>query len=186
MSRRAALGLLVLTACGGPDRPARPARAATSKASLYGDASLVPTRAGEHARAELALSAELQRVIETPPGILRVTVSVRLPAAPIGRSPRSHSAPTRAVVSVTVAPEVDVDATRYDVAALADTWLGPNAAVQTLITRAPAPPSPDPLPLPMLAFALLGLGATAGVTVDRAFDRRRRRIRRARPPHRAR
>lgn len=183
MSRRTALGLLVLAACGGPDRPARPAPAATSKASLYGDASLVPTRAGEHARAELALSAELQRVMLTPPGILQAAVSVRLPAAVIGRRSSSQSDPVRAVVSVTVAPNMDVDATRQDVAALANTWLGPDASVQTLVTRAPAQPSPDPLPLPMLAFALLGLGATAGVTVDRTFDRRRRKVRRRKLPH---
>ncbi len=163
----------LLAACASPQPPRRPADAQTaSKASLFGDAALVPTRQGERARAELAVSAEVQRVVAVLPAVQTVAVSVRLPA-----TRGDADTPARAAVSVIVAAEADAHSVRRDVEAVTRTWLGEEALIETLVAARPDAPDPDELPWPMLTLALLGLGASLGVTVDRAFDRRRRATR---------
>ena len=167
--------LALLLPWGGCGKPRQaPARAETTKASLFGDASLIPTRAGEQARAELALSAELTRVVLALPDVVAATATVRTPSEPRGLRAAQPS-PTRAVVAATTAADSDATQTHRDVEALTRTWLGPQADVQVIVAYAPDLAPETPPPLGMLAFALLGLGATLGVTVDRAVDRRRRR-----------
>jgi len=120
------------------------------------------------------LSAELTRVALALPDVVAATATVRTPSEPRGLRAGPPS-PTRVVVAATTAPGSDATQTHRDVEALARTWLGPQADVQVIVAYAPDLDPETPAPLGMLAFALVGLGATLGVTVDRAVDRRRRR-----------
>ena len=176
--------VLALSGAGCGDPPPRPVPAAEeagpSKGELFGSATLVPTRAGEQARAELALGSELTRVVEAMPPVESVEIAIALPPATFGRTP---AAPSRALMTVALLPEADAASVRASVEGAARTWLGPDAELSvTMVESAPhAPPTEErPGRLLMIAVTLLGLGASLGVTVDRAFDRRRRKKRRPR------
>lgn len=174
--------VLVSPGCGDPAPRPVPSGAdqGPSKAELFGSATLVPTRAGEQARAELALAAELTRVVEAMPRVESAEVAIRLPPTTFRQTP---PAPARALMTVALEPEADVASLRGSVETAARTWLGPSAELSvTMVESAPhAPPTEErPGRLVMIAVTLLGLGASLGVTVDRAFDRRRRR--KKRPP----
>jgi len=170
---------LSATACGDPPPRPVPTTNATgpSKAELFGSASLVPTRAGERARAELALAAELDRVLEAMRAVDTADVAIRLPPTTFD----SHaSAPARALVTVALEPDADAASARIGIGRTARTWLGPQAELDVTVAEAAPiaePTQERPSKLLMLAVALLGLGASLGVTVDRAFDRRRRKRR---------
>ena len=71
--------LALVVACEAA--PAAPTRRSPDKQELYGDASLVPTRAGEQARAELALAASVTAALRARAGSGRLAVEVRLPTA---------------------------------------------------------------------------------------------------------
>lgn len=179
-----AIAGLVLAGAGCGDPAPRPVSSgnaeAPSKAELFGSATLVPTRAGEQARAELSLAAELTRVVEAMPRVESAEVAIRLPPPTFGGN---APAPPRALMTVALEPEADSASLRTSVEGSARTWLGPDAELSvTMVESAPhAPPTEErPGRLVMIAVTLLGLGASLGVTVDRAFDRRRRR--KKRPP----
>lgn len=162
-----AFGLLVV-ACQ-PPRPA--AVRTTDKAALYGDPTLVPTREGEAARRELALAAELERVLAATGWIDRVRVDVEV-----------QGDTTIVVVGGARSPRAPFDL-EPQVTGATHALVGPRANVTMLLGDAD-PPSEPRLQLP-LALALLGLGASVALSLDRLW-RRRRRItprRGSRAPH---
>ena len=160
------LGLVVLVACS--ERvPAPRTAAAPDKAELFGDAVLVPTRAGEAARRELAAAGEIAAAIEATRWIADVHVDVE-----------SH---TRVVVAGRVTADTDEAALHDDVAAIVDGVLGPDDA-RTLVLalgRIPAEPPARERNVLALVLAAMGFGASAGIAIDRAM-RRRRSLARAR------
>jgi len=131
------------------------------KASIYGDARLVPTRTGERARRELALAGQVARLVDARvhrpgatevdvqlDGAPRVTVSLRLDA----------SEPPSAAL------REDVDRLVHGVVPDAELTLATHAAGSN------APPEPRGVPWP-LVLALLGFGLSAGVFAERAAAR---------------
>lgn len=183
------MATLLLAACG--DAPARPAprAAGPDKASLFGDPALMPTRAAEHARRELAVAGQLESLMRMHPGITEVRADVTLPppAAFGRRALTTHARATVVALASRPSPALRTEAT-----AIARGVLGEGAGLTLTVTdphpgdatsttdgeRGGDPPRRD-LDLP-LALALLGLGASLGVTLDRAWARRRlRRLRRA-------
>ena len=124
------------------------------KAALYGDPALVPTRAGERAREELARAAAVTDALAAL-GAADLRVEVRLPGA---------DDPGAVVVAGRAPPDVAEAEIRGLVAALCGPW---SAAVVRLALRPAAPAGPrGPGEWP-LRLALVGLGASAGVTLDR-------------------
>ncbi len=163
-----ALALLVACESASP-RPSPPVRV-LGKQELYGDAGLVPTRAGERAREELALAASITHALRARAGEGALAVEVRLPGA---------GDPGAAVVTGTVALDV------ASAARIAEAVLGPWSAgrVQVELARAEAsgvvvePVAAEPVvaaraPSWLLAAALLGLGVSAGVSIERLRRRR--------------
>lgn len=171
--------LLGHSGCSDPPPPRAPVSVRATKSSLYGNVALVPTRAAEHARAELSVAAELQTALLSLPGVHDATVAVRVPAASPLLARRASVAPTTALITTALAHDVDVDAHRAEAMALAATWLGPGAQIQLSAHSAsdndPDDPGAPDRPWAWLALCLIGLGASAGVTLDRALERQRRR-----------
>ena len=157
--RAAALGLLLL-ACEAPVAPpASPP--APDKRALYGDPALVPTRAGERAREELALAGSVAAAVRARADVGALAVEVRLPAG---------ADPGAVVIAGAVALPVD------DVARIAEGVVGPWSAGRVQVELGPAPTLADEPPARLgwaLALALLGLGGAAGVALDRGIARRR-------------
>jgi len=163
--RAAAPGLL-LVACAAP-APRAPSRPAPDKQALYGDPALVPTRAGERAREELARAASVAAAVRARAGAGALAVEVRLPA---GEDPGA----------VVVTGEVALAA--EDVARIAEGVVGPWSAGRVQVELGPAvelgsgaarvddPPARSGW---ALALALIGLGAAGGVALDRGIARRR-------------
>ena len=155
------LGFVALVACSerGPSRAPMPA--APDKAELFGDAVLVPTRAGEVARRELAAAGEIAAAIEATRWIIDVHVDVE--------------AHTRVVIAGRIPGDADEDAVREQVAAIVEGVLGPDDArtVVLALGRVPVdPPARERAALP-LVLAAMGFGASAGIAIDRALRRRR-------------
>lgn len=154
-----------LIACEPPRGPA--IRELRGKRELFGDPALVPTRAGERAREELALADAVSSALGAL-GAEGLAVEVRLPAA---------GDPGAVVVTGAGPPGWgEAEAARL-VGELCGPW---SAGVVRVAWRgaAPTPPRGRAGDLPLYG-ALLGLGASAGVAVDRL------RRRRARSPLRA-
>jgi hypothetical protein len=157
--------LLGTAACDPPRPPA--VRELRGKRELFGDPALVPTRAGERARQELALADAVASALGAL-GAEGLAVEVRLPEA----------GDPGAVIVAGLGPPGWGEA---EAAALVRELCGPwSAGVVRIAWReaAPAPPRRPAGELPLYC-ALLGLGASAGVAVDRL------RRRRARSPLRA-
>ena len=57
---------------------ARTPRPTADKADIFGSVTLVPTRAGERARAELAMAGEAARLVSRLPGVRDVALTARL------------------------------------------------------------------------------------------------------------
>jgi len=151
---------LLLLACEAPAaRVVSPP--APDKRSLYGDPSLVPTRAGERAREELALAGSVAAAVRARARVGALAVEVRLPT----------EADPGAVV---IAGEVGLAAEA--VVRLAEGVVGPWSAGRVQAELGPAPGLADEPPPRVgwaLALALIGLGAAAGVALDRGLARRR-------------
>ncbi|MEZ4382576.1 MAG: hypothetical protein R3A79_14660 [Nannocystaceae bacterium] len=174
MIRAAAAAALVVGLVGAakPARAAPPANPARAKEALFGDARLVPTREGERARRELALAGAIAEHLAGDPQIRAPLVDVTLPERDADPAARPH-----ALVSLQAPADAQV-ALRAAIEALCRDVLGDPQASVTILRRDPEPAAPAPAGhlRPLLALALLGLGASAGVVIDR----RRRAPRRSR------
>lgn len=163
-----ALALLL----GGCDAPAAPRPAPSTgrsidKAALYGDPSLVPTRAGERAREELGLAQAIARALELLAGVEQARVDVELPR-------RGVDAPARVLAVLRRRSADDPAPLRARARRIATAVVGPDTVVEVIVGSAPPAPSPAPARMPWpLILGVLGLGFFAGTLVERA-----RRIRR--------
>ncbi len=154
--------VLLATACGEPASPRQtPVRRASDKAALYGDAALLPTRAGERARAEIALAEEVRVAVETLHDVERARVTV---TSKSGDTPASAALVVR-TRSDSVKTEVRAATTRIARATLGrDTEL----TVEVTAPQADVPVEDTPSPRrPLVLFAVLGLGISLGLTFDR-------------------
>jgi len=172
------VGLLVMTlaACAPPPSPtesAPPGRGGkASKEALFGDPSLVPTRAGERARVEIALARTIEEHLAEDPQLTAVRVHV---ASADGKG----EGPAQVVISFQ-GPHGGAQDQEERARELALGILGDREANLT-IDRIEAPRGAQVLspaqvrPLSIiLALALLALGASAGISIDRLRRRRSR------------
>jgi len=150
--------------------PAAFAHTRPDKASLYADASLLPTRAGERARRELALAGQLSAALEhlalTP---LQIDVRLGQPPSVVVIASRAHS--PDASPSEIVAEDIR----ELCLATIPD--LDP-AGVHLWLRPAPADSAPRELPRPRsplwaLVFACIGFGLSLGVSLERLRGRRK-------------
>jgi len=136
---------------------------------LFGDPALVPTRAGERARTELALAGTIQEHLAEDPqlAVLRTHVS-----APPGE-------PAHVVLSLR-GPSERATQIQSRAETVARAVLGaPKAQVTVdLVASSPAPEPRHAYLRPFLIVAWLALGASLGITIDRLRWRPRWR----RPP----
>lgn len=163
--RRIAVALLALccVGCPAPERPAAPPGRAVDKHSMYGDASLVPTREGERVRRELALAGELRHALEQL-GLTGVHVDVEL-----------HDPPGVIVVAQTTpdADRADLEAVIVDFARVLVPDAGVHVRLRTTQDASEHPaPSPAGGPRWAIVFACIGLGLSVGVTLERLSARR--------------
>lgn len=190
-ARLALASLLLGLGCTAPASPRQEAagRGPADKAALYGDASLVPTREGEHARREVAVAAEVEQAIAVLPQVTRTRVNVELPArATAGPSldPRHGPPPPDPRVLVVVAADRGTDGAVLEarIRTIALAVVGPTAAMDVTVDVAEEPaPSPATPALPTrwpLLLGVLGLGFFGGVLLERL-----RRLRRAEAVQRA-
>lgn len=157
----------IAAACACEPARAPEARGVRGKRELFGDPALVPTRAGERAREELALADAVAAALRAL-GAEGLAVEVRLPAG---------DDPGAVVVAGLGPPGWDEARAAGLVQQLCGSW---SAGVVRVAWRGAAASRPPRGAVDLaLACALLGLGAAAGVTIDRV------RRRRARSPLRA-
>ncbi len=165
---------LAAGACAADPLPQRqPARRAADKAALYGDAALLPTRAGERARQEVALAEEIRVAVETLHAVERAHVTV---------ATGPHGAASSAAVVIRARQHPDAEglstaATRIARAALGSQELQVEVQVSapdTADASAERPDAPQP-PTAALLFGVLGLGISLGLTFDRTAGIIRRR-----------
>lgn len=156
--RTSACLLLALVACQPPEsRPVR--RTSPDTRSLYGDPALVPTPEGERARRDLARAGDLESLLPLDE-----------PHVVVGHPP---DAPEQVLVRGRLRPEADETQVREAILTNARAIFGSEAKVGLQLV-ASDPPAHDRPPLdPLLWMAFIGLGASAGVALDR--ERRRRR-----------
>ncbi len=146
------------------------------KAALYGDPALVPTRAGERARQELALAAAVAAAVAARADGGAPVVEVRLPAGAEGRGAEGRGADGGAVV---VAGEValEVEEVVRIAEAVVGAWSVGRVAVFVRSPRAGALAAEDrPGPAGLdwrLVLALVGFGVSAGIAVERLRRGRR-------------
>ncbi len=162
------IAALAIVGAGCSEPSPRPnERTAPDKAALFGDPTLVPTRAGELARRELASAGELAAVLRANGWLEHPHVDVE------------HAEPIRVVIAGTRSPaapsELDAELRRITAAVLAD-----DGVELVLAIAEPAAPVPTERrrELPLF-FAALGLGASISLLLDRSW-RRRARVRAAR------
>lgn len=164
-----------LSAGGCAEDPAprrQPVRRPADKAALYGDAALLPTRAGERARNEVALAEEVRAAVEALHAVERARVTVAADSA---------GAPRSAAVVVRARGNADLDALAASATRISRAALGvPELAVEVEVS-APSPDEAsaegpeDPAPPLLLLLGVLGLGVSLGLTFDRAAGILRRR-----------
>ena len=141
------------------------------KAALYGDAALLPTRAGEHARAEVALAEEIRVALETLRAVEKARVTVRA---------RGDGTPSSAALVIRTREREGLEALEATARRIAKAALGRDD-VELAVELSPpdsdltAEDTPRPVSLVVL-FAVLGLGISLGLT----FDRTRRLLQRRR------
>ncbi len=162
MSLWAAVALL---GCSEPG--ASPREATSDKRALYGDPGLVPTQAGERARQELALAASVAAALRARTEVTALAVEVRVPtpgdpgaAVITGEMPLDGATVTRiaeGVLGAWSAGRVQIELTP------------PAGAVEREVP--PASPGRGWQGW-ALALALVGLGASAGVSIERLRQRR--------------
>ena len=165
--------LVLVLACEGPAttsvRAAPVPNSRPDKARLYGDPALVPTRAGERAREELALAGSVVAAVRARAGAGELAVEVRLPTA---------EDPGAAVVTGALA--LDAASVARISEGVLGAWSAGRVQVELAPPRAeasePASVSAAPTGLGwqtwLLALALLGLGVSAGVSIERLRRRR--------------
>ncbi len=170
---RARLVLLVLSlgACA-PARQQEPPRqrsAPRTKATLFGDPALVPTRAGERARTELALASTIREHLAEDPQLAVLRTHVTTPAGEPPQVVISLRGPSER------APEIQ---SRAETVARAVIGTPKTQVTVDLVAADPAQEPKYAHLRPFLIVALLALGASLGVTIDRL----RQRSGRQRPP----
>lgn len=165
----ATLGLLA--ACGEPPPPREaPARRPSDKAALYGDAALLPTRAGERARAEVALAEEIRVALET----LHTVEQARVTVHTAGDGTPHSAALVIRTRDAAALEDLDAAARRIALAALGRPDV--ELAVELSAPSLDLPPEDTPRPVgPLMLLAVLGLGISLGLTFDRARRLLRRR-----------
>jgi len=142
------------------------------KAALYGDPALVPTRAGERARQELALAAAVTAAVAARADVGALVVEVRLPAGADGGAVVVAGEVALAGEEVTRIAEAVVGSWSFGRVAVfvrspragalaAD---GPLAADGSLAADGPRGPRGGDW---RLVVALVGFGASAGIAVER-------------------
>lgn len=155
-----------------PTQRRQPTPRASDKAALYGDAALLPTRAGERARNEVALAEEIRVALESLHAVERARVTVATGERGV---PRSAAVVLRARRS-TQPEALTASATRISRAALGTPDLTVEVEVSTPDISEASPEGPrDETPSPALLFGVLGLGISLGLTFDRAKGLLRRR-----------
>jgi hypothetical protein len=155
-----AMGLAACDANQAPEPGAGPS-SARGKAEVFGDASLIPTRAGERARRELAISGELERAL-TRLGLAEVHVDVELhgddqpPALVVIATVQAGEGPSEAEILALGRALIPTLTPAH-----LQLWLRPALA------DAPGqPPRPRERPWALL-LTCLGLGLSLGVTGER-------------------
>jgi len=164
MSRWAGV-LVLVVACEGPVTSVRAVagpEAVAEKARLYGDPALVPTRAGERAREELALAGSVVAALRARAGDGALAVEVRLPTAEDPGAAVVTGALTLDAASVARISEGVLGA--WSVGRVQVELAPPRAEVSEAgeAERVSAAPTTW-----LLALALLGLGVSAGVSIER-------------------
>ncbi|MEM6291394.1 MAG: hypothetical protein AAGA54_09025 [Myxococcota bacterium] len=171
----ALLAVLFAAGCGDPVPPRRPAQARTAdKAALYGDPGLLPTRAGERARAEVALAGEIEASLALMHDVENTRATVTLDPGDTAKA---------ASVVVRVRADADADAVELAAMRVATSVLSTDAADIDVQVSSPASASAarasDASPTaPLLLLAILGLGICLGLTIDRIRPLLMRSIRR--------
>ena len=166
------LGACVVLALGCVDEPVRtPSAVKTDKRALYGDPGLVPTRAGERAREELVRAESVAAALRARAEVRALAVEVRLP---------TPGDPGAAVI----AGELSLDAAT--VTRIAEGVLGAWSAGRVQVELTPPPGAVEREDVPIageraeprwwprwaLGLALVGLGLSAGVSIERVRQRR--------------
>jgi type III secretory pathway lipoprotein EscJ len=166
------LALLTTLALGGIgcEAPARPIpeQRRTDKRTLFGDASLVPTREGERVRRELALAGELTTALEL------------LELGPVHVDLELQADHPSAVVVAQLPAGADVEQLEADVFELTAAVVPALEASQIHVWLRPSAEPSAPTREGgrsrfrswALTFACLGLGLSLGVTLERARARR--------------
>ncbi|MGH1343175.1 MAG: hypothetical protein ACRBN8_16575 [Nannocystales bacterium] len=170
-----ALVVVAAFAAGGcgdePTRRPQPTPRASDKAALYADAALLPTRAGEKARNEVALAEEIRVALETLHGVERARVTVATDQAGA-----AHSAAIVIRSRTGIAPDpLTNSATQLSRAAVGVTDLEVHVQVSAPSVDEASKEVPDGNAPPALLFGVLGLGISLGLTFDRAVGILRRR-----------
>ncbi len=167
--------LALVIACEGPVPRVTEARV-PDKSRLYGDPALVPTRAGERAREELALAGSVVAALRARGGDGALAVEVRLPGAgDPGAAVVTGSLALDAASVVRIAEGVlgawSVGRVQVELApARAE---ASEAAQATGVAAAQGPAwGPGSWQSWLLATALLGFGVSAGVSIERLRQRR--------------
>jgi hypothetical protein len=159
MRRAAGYLLLGLLACDGSEQR-RPHRASPDSRTLYGDPALVPTPEGERARRDLARAGDLESLLP-----------LEEPQVVVG-----HPKDMREQVLVRGRVRTDADETklRERIETSVRAIFGPETElVLHLETKAELPHERPPLD-PLLWLAFMGLGASAGIALERERRSRRR------------
>ena len=165
--------LALVIACEGP-APRVAVDRVPDKSRLYGDTALVPTRAGERAREELALAGSVVAALRARGGQGALAVEVRLPtpgdpgAAVVAGSLALDAASvvriTEGVLGAWSAGRVQVE--------LAPARAEASEAAQATVAAADGAGRVASWQGWLLAVALLGLGVSAGVSIERLRQRR--------------
>ncbi|RMG94621.1 MAG: hypothetical protein D6705_15650 [Deltaproteobacteria bacterium] len=174
--RRIVLGLLLwVGACGASRDEARQPRPAavrgTDKARGFASPLLLPSRASERIRQEVARAAEIEALARKLPAVEEVRADVELP----DRCGRPAS------ITVVAIGSADLEADVARIARGVVPEAPPDGIVVRFTVRDSAPPSAPTAPpvLPVVAVSL-ALGASLGVFLERLriVARHRRRLRR--------
>jgi hypothetical protein len=172
---------LLASGCGADERTTRPGPLRTGivpdKDTLFGDPGLVPTRAGEHIRREIAVAGQIDRAILTLGGIEQARTNVELP--------REGEETPRVLVAARLDAVGDRPTLHGQIRSVIRGIVGeiPDEAVSVVLADPAAPRDRRPSALPvLLAAGLLGLGLSAGVAADRLRRRVRRRPSQRRQP----
>ncbi|HFE46433.1 MAG TPA: hypothetical protein ENJ18_13225 [Nannocystis exedens] len=162
---------LALGACAPTSHREPPRQRSTlqTKATLFGDPALVPTRAGERARTELALAGTIREHLAEDPELAILRIHVALPP----------TRPPQVVISLRGPSErLPQLQNRAETVARAVVGVPETQVTVDLIAADPAQEPKNAHLRPFLMLALIALGASLGITIDRLRQDRGKR----RPP----